>query len=228
MDIHVGTSGYSYKEWREVFYPKELKPKEYLGFYAERFSTVEINNTFYRMPKKDVVARWRDDVPTGFRFSIKASQRLTHHKRLKDTAEPMGFLAASLAELGPRLGVVLFQLPPSFRRDDERLDSFLSELPDWPVAFEFRHPSWFTDETFQTLRSHNATYVINDDQTGVPFDSAASFGYLRLRNESYSDEELGRWSARIKDTQWKRAFVFFKHEEAGAGPTLARRLLDRV
>ncbi|MEM6531378.1 MAG: DUF72 domain-containing protein [Myxococcota bacterium] len=228
MEFLVGTSGYSYKEWREVFYPKELKASEYLSHYARHLPAVEINNTFYRMPKTSVVAKWREEVGDSFRFSVKASQRITHHKRLKDATEPLAFLERSLAELDSRLGVVLFQLPPSFRCDVDRLNAFLADMPAWPVAFEFRHPSWFTDEVFDRLRECNAACVINDDGASAPLDPAASFGYLRLRNAEYSDGELDEWARRIRDTQWDRAFVFFKHEEAGAGPVLAQRLLDRL
>jgi uncharacterized protein YecE (DUF72 family) len=234
MDVLVGTSGYSYKEWKGVFYPEDMKPAGMLRFYAERFRTVEINNTFYRMPDDELLRRWAGEVPPGFTFVLKASQRITHMQRLS----PASFDTASsffdrARELGGRLGPVLFQLPPNFRKDLPRLQAFLERLPpDRPAAFEFRHESWFADDVYDALRARGAVLCAADtDESGdegAPVVVTGSWGYLRLRRADYGDESLAAWADRILAQPWERAFVFFKHEDAGRGPALARRLLDRL
>jgi uncharacterized protein YecE (DUF72 family) len=200
-----------------------------LRYYAERFPTVEINNTFYRMPRKDVVRGWAEQVPERFAFVLKASQRITHFQRLKDCGDLLGYLFGSADVLGPRLGPVLFQLPPNFRKDLPRLVSFLGLLPEARrVAFEFRHDSWFDDETFAALRERGIALVVSDtgEEPVAPLVPTADFGYLRLRREQFSDQELREWATRIGEQPWKEAFVFLKHEEEGIGPRLAARLIE--
>ena len=228
MKLSVGTSGYSYKEWKGVFYPEKLPAKDMLGYYAEQLPAVEINNTFYRMPKTRVLETWRDSVPAGFRFSIKASRRITHFKRLKNTAEEMGFLLGNCEVLGDRLGVVLFQLPPNLPADTERLDRFLELLPEGTrAAFEFRHPSWADPEVHERLRARGCALVQVDveDEDAPELLATAPFGYLRLRRPGYERADLASWVQRIAQQHWQEAFVFFKHEDGGTGPRLAADFL---
>jgi uncharacterized protein YecE (DUF72 family) len=228
--ILVGTSGYSYKEWKGTFYPRELPDSDMLRFYSERFQTVEINNTFYRMPARKDVARWAEQTPSGFTFVLKASRRITHEKRLSaDTADAVAYLFDTAAALGPKLGPVLFQLPPFFKKDAARLKRFLSLLPEaQPAAFEFRHESWFDDEVYDALRSRGAALCAADTdesgEEGAPVVATARWGYLRLRRSDYAETDLAAWADRIRAQPWERAFVFFKHEDEGKGPELAARL----
>jgi uncharacterized protein YecE (DUF72 family) len=226
MRVRVGTSGYSYKEWRGHFYPEKIKPAEMLAFYAGRLNTVEINNTFYRMPKRAVLQGWAEQVPDDFSFVLKASRRITHNKRLEDCEETLGYLLGSAEVLESQLGPILFQLPPWFKKDVPRLREFLKILPDdLRAAFEFRNPSWFDDEVYDALRESNGAWVVSDTEKNdaSTFVSTASFGYLRLRREAYGDEALQDWAQRVRDRNWEAAWVFFKHEEEGAGPKLAAR-----
>jgi uncharacterized protein YecE (DUF72 family) len=233
VDLHVGTSGYSYKEWKGSFYPEDLSPKKMLSFYGECLNGVEINNTFYRMPKVSVLETWASQVPEGFRFSIKASRRITHFARLKAEArEPTEFLLTSLETLGDRLGVILFQCPPNLKKDTDRFAGFLEMLPEGtPAAFEFRHDTWKDDDVFELLRARGMPLVCadtdesNDDE---PIVSTGSWGYLRLRRPGYDDTDLERWAGHLSDTGWRRAFVFFKHEDEGAGPRMAARFREIV
>lgn len=230
MRIAVGTSGYAYKEWKGSFYPADLPADGMLRFYGSKFSAVEINNTFYRMPTEKVLVGWAADVPEGFTFVLKASQRITHRKRLKDAGEEVAYFLRTANVLGPRLGPTLFQLPPNLKKDLPRLTGFLSHIPDtWRAAFEFRHASWLDDEVFAALKSHNAALVIADtdpeegetEPLRIPAVATADWGYLRLRRAAYKAQDLKRWATTITSQPWKDAFVFFKHEEAGAGPRLA-------
>jgi uncharacterized protein YecE (DUF72 family) len=228
MRILVGTSGYSYKEWKGSFYPDDIKNEDMLRFYSARLPTVEINNTFYRMPTKALVAKWSEEVPEGFTFVLKVSQRITHQKRLRDAGEDVSYFFETAAALGPRLGAALFQLPPFLKKDAGRLRDFLAALPaQRPAAFEFRHPSWFDDETYEALRSRDAALCAADtDESGdegAPIVPTAGWGYLRLRRSDYSDTDLAAWADRVRAQGWDRAFVFFKHEDAGKGPALAAR-----
>lgn len=228
MKLWVGTSGYGYKEWKGSFYPEKIAADRMLQYYGERLPAVEINNTFYRMPREDVLTGWAEQVPARFRFSIKASQRITHKKRLKDADEETGYLTAAVRVLGPRLGVLLFQLPPYLRKDVPRLEAFLDLLADdLPAAFEFRHASWFDDDVLDVLRARGRALCIADmdDDEPPPVLGTAPWGYLRLRGETYTDDDLHKWLQRVEAEGWKDAFVFFKHEEAGAGPKLAARFL---
>jgi uncharacterized protein YecE (DUF72 family) len=229
MTLYVGTSGYSYKEWKGSFYPEKLPAKEMLSYYATRLPAVEINNTFYRLPQKSMLENWKGQVPAGFKFSVKASQRITHFKRLKECAEETGYLLDTVAALEDRLGPVLFQLPPNMKKDLPRLESFLGCVPtDVRAAFEFRHPTWFDDDVLELLSRKNHALCISDtdDLPVSHIDKTADWGYLRLRRVSYSEENLREWFKRVGDQDWKDAFVFFKHEDEGTGPRLAGQFLQ--
>ncbi|MGH8193883.1 MAG: DUF72 domain-containing protein [Woeseiaceae bacterium] len=226
MKLYCGTSGFSFKEWKGPFYPEKLPAAKMLAFYAERLPTVEINNTFYRMPRPNVLEGWAAQVPDTFRFAIKAPRRITHAKQLADCSEEAGYFFETLAALGERLGVVLFQLPPHARVGVEKLGTFLGLVPDnVPVAFEFRHPSWRDEAVYAALAQRGAAWVTADNDGGEPpeLPKTGALTYLRLRAESYSDEALKSWKARCAD--FERAFVFFKHEDGGAGPAYAARML---
>jgi uncharacterized protein YecE (DUF72 family) len=230
MRVLAGTSGYSYKEWKGSFYPEKLATDQMLRFYGEQFDTVEINNTFYRMPSEKVLVQWAEQVPEGFRFVLKASRRITHQHRLKDAGEPLGYLLRNASVLGDKLGPTLFQLPPNLKQDLARLQDFLALLPNrWPAVFEFRNASWFDDQVYEALRERGVALCVADTEDGeTPFVSTASRGYLRLRREAYSNRDLAAWAERIAEQPWEEVFVFFKHEDAGAGPALARRFLEVV
>ena len=229
MNLFVGTSGYSYKEWKGIFYPEDLPAKEMLAYYARRLPAVEINNTFYRLPQATMIENWRDQVPAEFRFSIKATQRITHIKRLKNCAEETKYLLDTAALMKERLGVVLFQLPPNSKKDADRLRDFLPLIPpEIPAAFEFRHESWLDDEIFALLRGKNCALVMSDtdEKPLAEIISTATWGYLRLRRVNYEAEDLSAWMARIQSQEWKDAFVFFKHEDEGTGPKLAAQFIE--
>lgn len=229
MKLHVGTSGYSYKEWKGNFYPEDLPAKEMLSYYSRRLPAVEINNTFYRLPQASMIENWKGQVPAEFRFSIKATQRITHIKRLKNCADETKYLLETASLLEERLGVVLFQLPPNSKKDSERLKDFLSLLPsDKRAAFEFRHESWFDDETLDLLREKDCALVVSDtdEKPLTEIISTAKWGYLRLRKTSYELQDLADWMKRVQEQKWKEAFVFFKHEDEGIGPKLAAQFLE--
>src|SRR5262245_38362624 len=229
MNLFVGTSGYAYKEWKGSFYPDDLPDKQMLRYYGERFRTCEINNTFYRMPTESVLKGWAQEVSAGFRFVLKASQRITHYQRLKDADASVSYLLRVSAALGDRLGPLLFQLPPNMKKDLPRLRTFLALLPsDRRSAFEFRHASWFDAEVFDALRAGNAAMCIAEaeDDLEVPFVSTADWGYLRLRKPDYGDKELREWIKRVRDQAWADAYVFFKHEDEGKGPQMAARFVE--
>lgn len=229
MDLYVGTSGYSYKEWKGPFYPKDLPASQMLRFYGERFRSVEINNTFYSMPKLSALEGWAGSVPVNFRFVLKAPQRITHMRRLRDTGEMVARLLEASEALGEHRGPLLFQLPPTSKKDVSRLRDFLASLsPEIRTVFEFRHASWFDDEVCALLRDHGAALCIADDEGGldVPFVATADWGYLRLRRHDYGDADLKVWAERVAAQAWRDAFVFFRHEDEGRGPRLARRYLE--
>jgi uncharacterized protein YecE (DUF72 family) len=226
--IHVGTSGFNYPEWRGTFYPDGLPASKMLSYYAGQFGTVEINATFYRMPTEQVLARWAAQVPETFRFSLKAPRRITHDKRLKDCAELAGHFVETARTLGPRLGVLLFQLPPHARKDRETLAVFLGALPPRTrAAFEFRHESWWDDEIVALLDEHGAALCVADSEDRhTPFLATAEYGYLRLRDEGYDEAHIAAWAARAAaEPRWQDTFVYFKHEEQGLGPAFARTFL---
>jgi uncharacterized protein YecE (DUF72 family) len=227
--VFIGTSGYSYPEWKGNFYPEKTAAKDMLRYYAERFPTVEINNTFYRMPSENLLRGWAEQVPDHFSFVIKAPKRITHDKRLQDCGELLEYLWRAVSVLGAQLGPLLFQLPPNFRKDVPRLQAFFDTVPERRrMAFEFRHASWFDDEVFDLLKAQRAALCVADtgEEPAAPLVATADWGYLRLRRENFSDKELGDWAERIREQPWRDAYVFLKHEEEGKGPKLAARLMD--
>ncbi len=230
MQVATGTSGYAYKEWRGAFYPEELKDKDFLTHYGTRLRTVEINNTFYRMPKREVVAKWAASVPDGFRFVLKASQRITHKKKLADCEDELSYFTGSAAELGDKKAPLLFQLPPWLRRDDALLRDFLAMIPDgFRAAMEFRHHSWFDDAVYETLRTGNGTLVISqsDKAPEPPVEHTADDAYFRLRLPTYTEADLTQWAETIRGGAWKSAYVYFKHEADAGGPRMAEAFQQR-
>jgi uncharacterized protein YecE (DUF72 family) len=229
MNLYVGTSGYSYKEWKGAFYPKDLPAKNMLRYYGEQFRTVEINSTFRGVPEASVLQAWASDVPADFRFALKAPQRITHIKRLKDVSDSVSQLFEVTGALKKRLGPLLFQLPPNFKKDVPRLQAFLALLPARRrVAFEFRHQSWFDDDVFGLLRDRRAALCIADAEGDlkVPFAATADWGYLRLRRPSYSSAALKKWVKRVREQAWRDVFVFFKHEDEAKGPQMSRKFME--
>jgi uncharacterized protein YecE (DUF72 family) len=229
MTVYVGTSGFSYPEWKGTFYPEKLSPRKMLGFYADRFRTVEINLTFRGLPAESVLDGWAGKVPAGFRFVLKAPQQITHHRRLAGADGELATFLDFAEKLGERRGPLLFQLPPNFKKDVPRLRAFLNLLtPGERAAIEFRHPTWFDDEVFSVLRDHGAALCLADagDELAVPFVPTADWGYLRLRRPDYDDAALREWADRVRAQAWREAYVFFKHEDSGQGPRLAARLQD--
>jgi uncharacterized protein YecE (DUF72 family) len=229
LELWAGASGYAFKEWKGSFYPEKIQPEAMLAYYAERLPSVEINNTFYQMPKAEVLARWAEATPESFRFSIKASKRITHVARLAAdaAAESVAYLYKNLAVLGAKRGPVLFQLPPFLKKDAARLRDFLQVLPDGHrAAFEFRHDSWFDDEVYALLEGAGASLCVSEreDSTPPPLVATAPWGYVRLRLETYSPADLAAWHARLAATGWQEAHVYFMHEPTAPG--YARALLD--
>ena len=228
MKLYVGTSGYSYKEWKGSFYPEKIPAAEMLSYYASRLPAVELNNTFYRMPQRSLIESWKSQVPEDFRFSVKATQSITHYRRLKDAGVQTKQMLETVSAFGDRLGVVYFRLPEDMKKDVERLETFLRDLPpDIPIAFDFRHPTWFDDEVFALLRRYKRVSCVSDtdELPAKHIDKTADWGYLRLRRVNYSRADLTRWIERIRAQQWKTAFVFFKHEDEGMGPKLAAQFI---
>ena len=232
MATWVGTSGYNYPEWKGSFYPEKLPAAKMLPFYAQSFTTVEINYTFYRVPNTKILGGWDRDTPNGFRLTLKAPKRITHIARLRDCAELLEYFLRVSATLGAKLGALLFQLPPYFRKDLPVLDAFLAQLPEGTcAAFEFRHASWMDAEVFARLRARNLALCIADSEKfSTPIEVTASYGYFRLRDEGYTPEELQHWAERIRTNTsgCSDVYVYFKHEEAGKGPQFARILLQAL
>jgi uncharacterized protein YecE (DUF72 family) len=224
VKILAGTSGYAFKEWKGSFYPPDLKDDGFLGYYATKFPAVEINNTFYRLPKENVLLEWAAQVPDTFTFALKASQRITHHARLKEeSASALDFLLKNTAKLGDRLGPILFQLPPNLKKDVNRFLGFLGLLPqDRLYVFEFRHESWFDDDVFAAMRERDiAMCVAEQDDFKCPVVCTATWGYLRLHKLDYQSADLVEWAKCVTSQQWNEAYVFFKHDETenkGSGP----------
>jgi len=226
MKVLAGTSGFSYKEWVGAFYPEKTTPKGMLAYYATRLPVVEVNNTFYRMPRADAIGAWRAQVPESFRFAVKAPRRITHVKRLKDCRSELSFLFTALEALKPCLGSVLFQLPPFAKVDVAALSSFVEQLPNGcRAAFEFRNPTWFTPDVYAVLRARNLALVqseVDEPLTGdLPW--TADWAYLRLRRVVYTPADLDVWLARLRAANLAEAQVFFKHEDQATGPLLAER-----
>jgi uncharacterized protein YecE (DUF72 family) len=231
MHTLVGTSGWAYKEWKGSFYPADLPADDMLRHYATRLPAVEINNSFYRIPKEKVLLEWAEQVPPGFRFVLKASRRITHITRLSNADDSLAYFLRTANCLGDRLGPTLFQCPPSLRKNPELLRDFLGRVPrTWRAAMEFRHESWFDDEVYQALREHDVALVgVDEDEGATPLVATASWGYLRLRKPEYGDDELRTWAARVREQPWSEAYVFLKHdEESTAGPDAAVRLAAMV
>jgi uncharacterized protein YecE (DUF72 family) len=229
MNFYVGTSGYSYPTWKGSFYPKDLPIKQMLRYYGEHFRTVEINYTFRRMPTASVLKTWISQVPANFKYVLKAPQQITHIKRLKEAGELVSSLFEVVGMLKERLGPVLFQLPPTLKKDVPRLRQFLAQLPSQRrTALEFRDPSWFDEEVFGILRDHQGALCIAEaeDDLQVPFLAMTDWGYLRLRLPDYSDKDLKMWIKRMRGQNWRDAFVFFRHEDEGKGPQMAKRFLQ--
>ena len=228
MNLYVGTSGYSYKEWKGSFYPEKLSPKKMLPFYGEHFRSVEINYTFKYFPTATMLETWSAAVPAEFRFVLKAPEMITHRKRLKDTDAELARFLGIASQLKERQGPLLFQLPPNFKKDVARLRDFLASLPAGNrVTFEFRHPSWFDDEVYDLLREHAAVLCIaENEELEVPFEATANWGYLRLRQLDYDEATLKKWVKQVLKQEWTDAFVFFMHEDRGNGPKLAKQFLE--
>ncbi|HXS54302.1 MAG TPA: DUF72 domain-containing protein [Usitatibacter sp.] len=227
--LAAGASGYSFKEWCGPFYPEKMKADQMLAFYSARLPTVEINNTFYRMPQPEVLERWKETVPPHFRFAIKASRRITHISRLKadSSADSVQYLYKTLASLGEKRGPVLFQLPPLLKKDVPRLEAFLALLPaDHRAAFEFRNATWFDDAVYASLQRAGASLCFSEREDGSPpaLVQTAPWGYVRLRLEQYSDADLERWAERIAATGWRETFAYFMHEPTA--PAYAHTLLE--
>jgi uncharacterized protein YecE (DUF72 family) len=222
MKVLAGTSGYAFKEWKGPFYPEDIKDDGMLAYYASKFPTVEINNTFYRLPKEKVLLDWAAQVPEDFTFAIKASQRITHHARLKpESAEVVDYLLETTSALGTRLGPILFQLPPNLKKDLDRLRVFLERLPtDRRYTVEFRHESWFDDDVYAALKERNVAFCVAEQEDfKTPVIATASWGYLRLHRFDYDAAMLAAWASAVKLQAWSDAYVFFKHDEGvGSGP----------
>lgn len=229
MRVLIGTSGYSYKEWKGPFYPEDLPAARFLGFYAAAFETVEINNTFYRMPTPKLIDGWASEVPEHFTFALKAPQRITHSAKLKGAEDAVATFVRTASALGPRLGPLLFQLPPFLRKDVPRLAEFLEQSPKGArLAFEFRHESWFDDDVWGVLRAHGVALCIAEgEKLESPLVATADWGYVRLRRDEYSDEVLAEWSRKIRAQPWKEAFVYLKHDD-GDAPGVANRLIEML
>ncbi len=229
MPLYCGTSGYSYKEWKGPFYPKDLPNREMLRYYGANLPAVEINNTFYRMPSAGVLESWLDQVPAHFRFILKAPRAITHARPLKEKDAEVAYLFRTAATLGDRLGAILFQLPPYLHRDTALLTDFMELLPAGTrTAFEFRHPSWFDEAVYALLRGKGSALCCSDseNQSLLRLVATADWGYLRLRKANYAQNALREWIQRIITRNWQTVYVFFKHEDAGTGPELARQFLE--
>lgn len=230
MTVLVGTSGYNYPEWRGTFYPEKFGTDKMLAFYAERFPTVEINYTFYRMPTEKLLKGWADGTPDRFTFTLKAPRRITHDARLQRCEDTLQTFCSIARTLGPKLGVLLFQLPPNFKKDAPVLRAFVDQLPEGTrAAFEFRHPSWLDAETYDILRRRQEALCIADsEKLSTPVEVTADYAYFRLRDEGYQQPDIERWAETIRSLPVAQSFVYFKHEEQGLGPDFARRLVEAV
>lgn len=227
MALFVGTSGFNYPAWKGVFYPEKTPATKFLNAYAERLPSVEINYTFRRMPTEKLLAKWSGMTPPEFRFTLKAPQRFTHFEKLASEPETVAYFKNTALTLGPKAGALLFQLPPSFRKDIDRLETFLKMLgPGAQPAFEFRHQSWFSDDTYQCLKDHDAALCVAEDETlAAPMIATAGFGYLRLRKPDYSAADIKKIAGDIRKQSWTDTYVYFKHEDEGRGPKFALQLM---
>jgi uncharacterized protein YecE (DUF72 family) len=223
MHVMTGTSGFSYTAWRGSFYPDKYPEAKMLAFYASKLGAVEINNTFYRMPNPSLLERWAAETPASFRFALKSPRQITHMKKLIDVGDAVARLAETARALADRLGPILFQLPPFLRKDLGLLEAFLATLPaGLRAAVEFRHASWLADDVYDVLRRHEAALCVADSEDlATPLEATAGWGYLRLRRQDYDQAALRSWAERLQAQRFEEAFVFFKHEDEGAGPALA-------
>ncbi|MGI8891351.1 MAG: DUF72 domain-containing protein [Chthoniobacterales bacterium] len=229
MRAWIGTSGFQYKEWKGTFYPEDLAASKMLPYFAERLLTTEINYTFHRIPSDKTIENWKNLTPEHFRFALKAPQKITHFAKLRDCQDTIAYFCRVIGQLGDRLGPVLFQLPPNFKKDADVLSSFLRELPVLRAAFEFRHESWFDEEIFALLRERNIALCLADtEKLTTPVVETADYGYLRLRREDYTSQDVERWTQVVKEqsARWSETFVYFKHEESGTGPKLATEMME--
>lgn len=232
MQPWIGTSGFQYPEWKGTFYPDKMPASKMLPFYAEHFSTTEINYSFRRIPSVKTISEWAQATPSDFKFSFKAPQKITHFARLRDCTDTLEYFSRVIANLEEKRGVVLFQLPPDFKKDVPRLRDFLQGLPEHlPAAFEFRNDSWFEDDVFSVLQDHNAALCIAESEKLVtPAVATANFGYLRLRREDYTEPDISRWADFVHEheSKWSEAFIYFKHEESGVGPKFAEEMKQQL
>ncbi len=231
MKFWVGTSGYNYPEWRGSFYPEKFPAAKMLAFYAERFNTVEVNYTFYRMPTPALLEGWAKGTPEGFAFTLKAPRRITHDAKLQRCEDIAQSFCRTARTLGSKLAVLLFQLPPTFKRDDAVLKNFLELLPEGTrAAFEFRHVSWHDDVVFAALRNRNVALCVADsEKMSTPVVTTADYAYFRLRDEGYTSRDVATWGRTIAGLQSVGdAYVYFKHEEQGKGPEFARVLIGAL
>lgn len=230
--IWIGTSGYNYPEWKGSFYPSDLAAAKMLPYYAARFPTVEINYSFYRLPSEKMVTAWAAATPPAFRLTLKAPKRITHDRRLRDCADLVKAFCDVAGTLGDKLGVLLFQLAPNFRKDLDVFDAFLADLPPGArAAFEFRHPSWLDDDVYERLRRRNLALCVADtEKLSTPAVPTADYGYFRLRDEGYTPDAIARWAAVIREhaAGWTDTYAYFKHEEAGKGPEFAAALMREL
>jgi uncharacterized protein YecE (DUF72 family) len=230
VNAWIGTSGFQYAEWKGKFYPEDLPAAKMLPFYAERLSTTEINYTFHRIPAAKTIANWTNLTPNRFQFALKAPQKITHWSKLRDCADTMRYFHDVTSGLGEKLGPVLFQLPPTFKKDVIVLADFVNCLPTGRrAAFEFRHESWFGEDVWDVLRAQNVALCIAETEDfQTPEVPTADYGYLRLRREDYTVADVERWTQFVsgQDKNWRDAYVYFKHEEAGIGPRLAMQMMD--
>lgn len=228
--IWIGTSGFQYPEWKGTFYPKDLAVKKMLLYYSARLPTTEINYSFYRIPSVSTIEGWAAETPARFRFTLKASRKITHDQRLKDCGDLVSVFWDAASHLNEKLAMVLFQLPPFFKKDVAVLNDFLALLPHhMKAAFEFRHASWFDDEVFAALRAHKVTLCIADsEKLSTPVVTTSEVGYFRLRDEGYTKKDIARWGKEIagQGSKEKDIYVYFKHEESGVGPEFAAQLRD--
>jgi uncharacterized protein YecE (DUF72 family) len=231
MKTWIGTSGFQYTEWKGNFYPEDLPTSKMLPYFAGRLATTEINYTFHRIPAPKTIENWKAQTPENFRFSLKAPQKITHFSKLRNCADTLDYFCRVILQLDQRLGPVLFQLPPGFKKNAEVLSSFLRELPTLRAAFEFRHESWLDEEIFSLLRGCNIALCIADtEKLSTPQVVTADYGYLRLRREDYTPDDVKHWTdfVRAQSSKWQETFVYFKHEEAGIGPKLAKQMMDSL
>lgn len=230
MNLWIGTSGFQYAEWKGTFYPEKMPAAKMLPYYAERLSTTEINYSFYRIPSAKTIEGWYQATPARFKFSLKAPQKVTHWAKLRNCGDTLRFFHQVITDLEAKLGPVLFQLPPTLKKDAALLEAFLVDIPEgMRCAFEFRDLSWFDDEIFALLRAKNLALCIADsEKLATPDVATADYGYLRLRREDYQDADVVRWAEAVKAraNAWSDAFVYFKHEESGIGPKLAMRMME--